>query len=272
MKEPRFSVIIPALNEEKFLPKLLASLAAQTTRDFEVIVVDGKSRDKTVEVAKSFGKKLPSLRVLTSPRSNLPMQRNLGATEAKGEWLVFVDADSVVLPYFIERLAAYITNGKPKLVTTWFQPDSEVIGDAIFTLLINMFLESAILFRRPIAPGPLTIVHRDTYTLVGGYDESVRWGEDYDFTSRLAKRGVQLQMLRETLCIYSLRRFRNQGKLWFVQAYAKASLAVLFTKKPPNDMPNYVMGGHLYGKRKHSRSVLKRLEKTAKKLMKELFE
>src|SRR5258706_4031142 len=91
----RFSVVIPALNEEKFLPKLLASLAAQTVKDFEVVVVDGSSKDKTVTVARSFAKKLPKLQVVVSKVASLPLQRNLGAKKTTGEWLIFIDADSV---------------------------------------------------------------------------------------------------------------------------------------------------------------------------------
>ena len=58
-KKPFFSIIIPALNEEKYLPLLLSDLAKQTMRDFEVVVVDGKSEVKTVVTAKSFAKSLP---------------------------------------------------------------------------------------------------------------------------------------------------------------------------------------------------------------------
>jgi glycosyltransferase involved in cell wall biosynthesis len=73
------SIVIPALNEEHFLPHLLTSLTKQTKSDFEVIVVDGSSTDRTVEVARSFGTKLPKLEVIVSQKASLPLQRNLGA-------------------------------------------------------------------------------------------------------------------------------------------------------------------------------------------------
>ena len=108
MKKPFFSVVIPALNEEKFLPNLLASLASQTDRNFEVIVVDGASKDKTVAVAERYKNKLPSLQVIVGAKARLPLQRNIGANAAHGEWYVFVDADTVLLPYCLARLYAYI--------------------------------------------------------------------------------------------------------------------------------------------------------------------
>src|SRR3989344_1520147 len=113
MKSPMFSVIIPTLNEEKFLPKLLTSLVDQANRDFEVIVVDGKSRDKTVAVAKTFIKKLPKLKIIISKKASLPLQRNIGARAAHGEWFIFVDADGVLMPYFIERVQQFIFKQKP---------------------------------------------------------------------------------------------------------------------------------------------------------------
>src|SRR3989344_8910763 len=109
----KFSIIIPTLNEEKFLPRLLESLARQTAKNFEVIVVDGKSKDKTVERAREFEKKLLHLTVIMSPKASLPLQRNLGAKHAAAPWLAFIDADSVLLPNFIERVSEVIETEHP---------------------------------------------------------------------------------------------------------------------------------------------------------------
>jgi len=246
----KLSLIIPALNEEKFLPRLLSSLAEQTKMDFDVVVVDGSSKDKTVEVAQSFQSKLPMLQVIVSEKASLPLQRNIGARATSGDWLAFVDADSILLPYFVERLEWFIRERKPALFTSWFRPDSEVSGDAIFTLISNLFVEGSIVFNRPIAPGPLTVVKRDVFDLVGGYNESITFfGEDYDFTQRVSAREFPLQILRETLYVLSLRRVRKEGKLRFMRQYAKASLLVLLTKRNLNN-PSYIMGGQLYDSKK----------------------
>lgn len=272
MTKPRFSVIIPTLNEEKFLPNLLASLAQQSLKDFEVIVVDGSSKDNTVALARSFEKKLPGFRVIVSKKASLPLQRNLGAKESRGDWFIFVDADSVLLSNFFERLEQFIEKENPKLLTTWFRPDSEVSGDAMITLLGNMMIEGSILFHRPLAPGPLIVVHRDAFGAVGGFNEQLSFGEDQDFSARLYERGVSLQILRETLSVYSLRRIRMEGKLRMIQTYAKAIFSVLLTKRAPKSMPGYIMGGQLYGKSKKSNSRFANYEKKLKKMMRELFE
>jgi len=246
----KLSLIIPALNEEIFLPRLLSSLAEQTKTDFEVIVVDGSSKDKTVEVAQSFHSKLPMLQVIVSEKASLPLQRNIGARATGSEWLVFIDADSILLPYFVERLEWYIDEQKPELFTSWFRPDSEESGDALFTLVANSFVEGSLYFHRPIAPGPLTAVRRDVFELVNGFNESLTFGEDYDFTRRIAERGIALQILRETLYVLSLRRVRRDGKLRFMRLYARASLQVLFTRKNLKSVPSYIMGGQLYDSNK----------------------
>ena len=244
----KLSIVIPALNEEHFLPHLLTSLTRQTKSDFEVIVVDGSSTDRTVEVARSFGAKIPKLEVIVSQKANLPLQRNLGARASSGEWLVFIDADSILLPYFIERIECFIEERSPVLFTSWFRPDSEVSGDALFTLIANLFVEGGTVFHRPIAPGPLAVIRRDVFDLVGGYNETLTFGEDYDFTQRIVAHGIPLQILRETLYVLSLRRVRKVGKMRFMRLYAKASLLVLFTRRNLNHVPTYIMGGQIYEK------------------------
>src|SRR3990172_1161417 len=103
-----FSVIIPTLNEQKFLPNLLTSLSEQSYRDFEVIIVDGGSEDKTVVRARSYKKKLPSLTIIEHARRGVSAQRNEGAASARGEWLVFIDADSILMPYAFDRFVTFI--------------------------------------------------------------------------------------------------------------------------------------------------------------------
>jgi glycosyltransferase involved in cell wall biosynthesis len=118
--KPFFSVIIPALNEEKYLPLLLADLTKQTISDFEVIVIDGVSKDKTVEKAKLFKNKLPSLTILTSSVRNVSVQRNMGAQKALGKYLLFNDADNRLPEYFLEGIK-YQLHVKPlDLFTGWF--------------------------------------------------------------------------------------------------------------------------------------------------------
>lgn len=272
METPLISVIIPALNEEKFLPPLLASLAAQSSRNFEVIVVDGRSKDATVRKAKTYTKSLPDLRVFVADHANLPYQRNLGAQEARGTWLVFLDADNVMMPYAIERMEAFIHSQNPSFFTCWTRPDSDLTNDALIALFGNIIYEGSILASRPFSPGPFTAVSRAVFQEVGGYTDGLSWGEDVDFSNKVRKGGYELSILREVLYIWSMRRLRREGKLKFIQQAARAGFHVLVTDRALTS--GYEMGGHLYKKKKKriKASALKKLSDDIKKLMKEVFE
>lgn len=270
-----YSVVIPTLNEEKFLPNLLESLARQTDKHFDVTVVDGSSKDKTVRVAKSFTSKLPKLQVIVSRRASLPLQRNMGAAATHGSWLVFVDADSILFPHFIERITQFIEEKKPSLFTTWLRPDSDTPGDANIALLGNLIFEMALAMHRPLPSGPMTVVSRETFDEVGGYNERHAFNEDIDFSARVLKAHFPVDVIPETLYVWSLRRLRHQGTLKVIQQYILAALPVLFFNKPLKAMPGgYVMGGHPYGKKKKviSQTNLRRYQRKLKKLLKELFE
>jgi len=102
--QPYFSIIIPTLNEQKFLPNLLSNLTKQTNQDFEVFVVDAKSKDKTIENALEFVNKLPSLTIIKSSQKNVSHQRNIGAKKAQGKIILFIDADTGLPKYYLDGL------------------------------------------------------------------------------------------------------------------------------------------------------------------------
>jgi glycosyltransferase involved in cell wall biosynthesis len=110
----KVSVIIPTYNEEKVIKSCLLSLSDQKYKDFEVIVVDDGSKDKTVEIVSQFKTSALKLRILTQKHMGPGVARNLGAKHAKGEILVFVDADMTFDKIFIQRLVLPILEGKTK--------------------------------------------------------------------------------------------------------------------------------------------------------------
>ena len=94
------SIIIPTLNEEKYLPKLLQSIVKQKFQGkLQVIVVDGASNDNTVNVAKSFSKSFVDLQVIQTDMG-ISGQRNKGVAKAKYEYLLFIDADIILRKNF----------------------------------------------------------------------------------------------------------------------------------------------------------------------------
>jgi glycosyltransferase involved in cell wall biosynthesis len=274
MKKPFFSIIVPTLNEEKFLPNLLKSLVDQYTTDFEVIIVDGNSTDKTVSVAKSFQKKLPNLHVLQYEKAGIPWQRNEGAEHATAHWLLFIDADTVLLPYCLSRLQSLLKRQKNvHHFTPWYALDGNTAQDALLTLLINGTMEASIITKRQAALGPFSGFSRTLFDLLEGYDEQLEWGEDADISRRAFEAGYILTIFRETLAIYSLRRFKKQGTLRTMRTYTLNAFQVFLTKRTASSIPGYIMGGHLYSpdERKESISLLKQFQQRLNKLTTELF-
>ena len=110
----KVSIIIPTYNEEGVILECLESLSKQTYRDIEVIVVDDGSVDKTLSVLSKLKVKSEKLKVIKQKHKGPGAARNLGAKHAKGEILVFVDADMTFDPNFIDKLVKPIIRGETK--------------------------------------------------------------------------------------------------------------------------------------------------------------
>ncbi len=95
---PRFSIIIPAYNLEEYLADCLASIRDQSFADYEVLVVDDGSRDRTAEVCRQLQASMPALRLLQQPNGGVSSARNLGLRHATGEYVWFIDGDDYIHP------------------------------------------------------------------------------------------------------------------------------------------------------------------------------
>ena len=115
-----FSIVIPTLNEEKYLPLLLRDLTEQTFTKFEVIVVDGNSDDQTIKEAQKFKNKL-TLKTITVKKRQVGFQRNIGAKKTRAPWVIFMDADNRLPNYFLQG-AKYQLDKHPEvdLFSFWF--------------------------------------------------------------------------------------------------------------------------------------------------------
>jgi glycosyltransferase involved in cell wall biosynthesis len=105
------SIIVPAFNEEKLLGRTLACIreatAALPQQTWELIVCDNNSTDRTAEIARSAG-----ARVVFEPLNQIARARNAGAAQAKGDWLLFIDADSSLSMALLRETAIAIQSGK----------------------------------------------------------------------------------------------------------------------------------------------------------------
>lgn len=242
---PFFSVVIPVLNEEKYLPKLLGDLAKQSYQNFEVLVVDGKSEDDTVAQVKKFTTQFKNLQILTSEKRNVSFQRNLGAKKAGGPWIIFMDADNRLPDYFLDGIRYRIAETKCDCFTTYCDPDSENVAYKILAQSMNITLDVSHFLEVPNVWGQMIGITKEGFEKVGGFDTVHIPFEDKVFIRTVFKKGLEFKVFKDPKYIFSTRRYQTKGKLKQIQQYFELNLNDE-TKGKLGKSTKYEMGGHVY--------------------------
>jgi len=208
----KFSICIPTLNEEKYIGGILNCLREQTFKDFEVIVVDGKSKDMTKDEVMKFSNYF-SLRFLEAPKRGVSFQRNYAAKMAKNEYVIFFDADVKIENDFLEKINEHLEKENIDILTTWNKPISDKPVDEFIYLFVNIFMLELIKKKSPGAVGVFICVKKSSFEKIGGFRERVSLGGDYDLAKRLHESGFTYALLRKPKVNVSVRRFDKEGRL-----------------------------------------------------------
>lgn len=243
-----FSVIIPTLNEEQYLPKLLSDLASQTVKDFEVIVVDGRSKDKTKEKAQGFGSNFP-LTFLEVDKRNVSYQRNTGAKNAKGNTLIFLDADTRIPKDFIKHAADLVKRKNHELILPSIQWDDKSRKGKILLSFVKSLIRASQVYGRPLATGGNFIIDKKLFESLEGFNEHVALSEDHDLVRRAHEKGIKARIAKNVKITLSMRRGELEGDASFIYKNVVAFLA--YTMVPSEKalkakLFDYEMGGHRY--------------------------
>lgn len=208
------SVIVPAYNEERYLGETLKSI--QRAKEFllrkdavptEIIVVDNGSTDSTSDLARSCGAS-----VVEEPKHNIARVRNAGASSAKGNVLVFIDADTIVPEQLLWRINEVMASPAcfGGAVDTDYRPAK---------ILVNVYLQLWRLVGKlaGMAQGATQFCRRDVYASLRGYDESLYMGEDVDFHWRMKqfanREHAHVCFIEDIQVVPSTRRF-DQWSFW----------------------------------------------------------
>lgn len=228
---PRVSVVVPAHNSEAFLGQALRSVEAQSYGDWEVVVVDDASTDRTAALAEGFG---PGVTVVRSERNLGPAgARNLALARASGELVALLDADDYFLPDFLERQvgaydAASAEGARVGLVTC----NARILGPEgmvartyhdIHRVSGELTLER-LLSRNPVFVSSL--FPRRLIDEVGPFDTDIRGAEDFDLWIRIMERGYRALVTSEPLAVYR----RWEGALTASQATSARSDRLAYEK------------------------------------------
>ena len=227
----KFTIIVPAFNEEAYLTATLdsiqaaaAHLRARSEADTDVIVVDNNSVDGTAAVARGTG-----ATVVHEPAQGVARARNTGARHADGDILVFVDADVIVPLKLLDALHASMD-------------DPACVGGAVDVdyrprrLSMRLYLRVWRLLARltGMAQGATQFCRRSVFEQVGGYDEGAWIGEDVDFywsLKRLAKRSNRtVRFIRNMQVRPSSRRF-DKWPIWKILIWTNPLFIAMFRRR-----------------------------------------
>lgn len=243
-----FSIIIPTLNEELFLPNLLKNLREQKEKNFEVIIVDGQSHDATKKIVLEHAKSLP-FTFLEVEKKNVSYQRNFGASQAKGRYLIFLDADATVNKTFTKIAQKQIQHHKGLIFLPYILPKekNEYPEINIIFPLLNSLIELSQNFDRSFSAGGCMIWERQFFHLTQGFDEDIL-AEDHSIIRKAHQWGVKAKVIPSLKIIFSLRRMKKEGRLKLFYKFLISHFYLLFNKQIDKKMFDYDMGGHLYDK------------------------
>ncbi len=221
---PRISIVIPAYNEETYLPATLEAIRAAEAHlgePVEVIVADNCSTDRTAEVAQSYGAK-----VVTVTIKSIAAVRNGGAAQASGDIVAFCDADNLVSENLFSEIKATMDSGR-------------FVGGGIGRVHMQRLSLGTFLFNwlplrmTPLMTGVSMVLFfttRQTFDRIGGFDVNTLMAEDYEFGCRLKRegrvQGKRYKHLYRASVTVSTRKYDEFGDFFIITKAHKVVRAI----------------------------------------------
>ncbi len=170
----KISIIIPTLNEASNLPLLLSDLSI-INEDGEILIIDCGSEDRTIDIAKVYGGK-----VYESKERNRGLQLNIGAKNSRGEWLMFLHADTRLTHDWYTKIKSVLSGDKNFIYNFKFKINNKKMIYRVLEILVNFRSKY---FKQPYGDQGL-IIHRSIYLKNNGF-KKIPLMEDVDFFRRL---------------------------------------------------------------------------------------
>lgn len=202
------SFIIPAYQSGQTLGRTLSSVAAQSVIDWEAIVVNDGSDDRTAAIARDWVEREPRIRFVDIAHGGASRARNAGIAASSGKWLVFLDADDTILPHFLRRMLARAAQEEQAgrgvdVVACGYDRVNEAgeVSARVPPLPLDRDAPQV------CASGPPGAIHsflvrRACIAAAGGFDEALSTNEDWDLWLRVATGGARFALVRRQLAIY----------------------------------------------------------------------
>ncbi len=238
---PWLSIVVPTLNEEFYLGRLLQSLAAQTARvPFEVRIVDSSSNPRTRAVASGFQGVL-NLSVHYSPTQNAGHQRNVGWESARAPLVLFLDADVVLSPGLLGQI--YRKNFSGNFVASIrHTSDRPTMLTSSALIAVHLLMTISRACGVPVTNGDFILTSRETLEAVGGFAEGYILGEDTYFGICAGRLGAKAHMIWSPPLVASARRLDTTPTFSLVYTWVRAFLRAFLHGPTPAGQVNYPFG------------------------------
>jgi glycosyltransferase involved in cell wall biosynthesis len=202
---PAVSVVAGAYNAQRYLPEMIESILEQTFRDFEFILVDDGSTDRTAQIISEYASKDARIRPIRIPHGGIVDAANTGLNAARAELIARADSDDVALPQRFERQVRYLAE-HPECVCVGsrmllIEPFGSPMGESVHKLTHEAIDAELLRGSGWAMPQPVAMMRKWAVEKVGGYRNEYLWSEDLDLFLRLSEVG-RLANLPEALVKY----------------------------------------------------------------------
>ncbi len=229
---PKISVIVPAINEEKYIMNLFQGLSDQTFKDFEVIVVDGGSKDRTVEIAKKNNAK-----VIMEKKKGIGIARNTGAAKSRGSILVFLDADTKPSRNLLKTYNEVFEKDEDIVAATGPIYPLEKTNKRIllgYKIVSIFFVKLSIMLGVPSVVGSNFSARRSPFMKIHGFNPKLLTYEDWDLSIRIRNLG-RIVYDNNASVQTSVRRVAAWGIFGYFRYHFGNMLRYYFLKKTKED-------------------------------------
>jgi len=202
--KPIFSIIIPARNEEDVIERCLQSILNQTFQDFEIIISNDGSTDRTKELVENFAQNDNNTKILNRNEGHsAAYARNRGAEIAKGKILIFLDADCVITNNFLQKIYEK-RNDADAFVVDCFPTKNTLVNYALSGLVVPIVLKKEIYNKNDSNAPMFFTITKKAYDAINGYDENIFYFEDKDFTERFYKNNFKCKYIKDAYQYFEL--------------------------------------------------------------------
>ncbi len=232
-----FSIIVPVLNEEKLLPAFLRNVkevvAGGEHYRSELIIADGGSCDSSLGIVAQQADIVLDLSGKTV--NNIASGRNAGAKEARGDLLIFCNADVIFdePARFLERLDTEFKEDEEMVaLAAWVEtfPEEEKLADKLFHSFYNHYFRLLNQLGVGMGRGECIVVRKKSFFEAGGFDEAFPAGEDFELFNKLIRLG-RVKYSKAVKVFESPRRFREYGYLKVTALWTVNATSVYFRKR-----------------------------------------